>query len=96
MKKLLVALVCAAPCVPADAQAYRNPTPGAALVYQIPGMHRAAVRRNVVYRTVDGVALELDIYRPRGAKGTLPACCSAARPPTRPARTRARRSAGAS
>jgi dienelactone hydrolase len=49
------------------AVAYRNPTPGAELVYQIPGMHRARVRRNVVYRRVGRVTLKLDVYRPRSA-----------------------------
>jgi dienelactone hydrolase len=73
VKALLAVLLCAVACVPAAAQAYRNPTPGAALVYQIPGMHRAAVRRNVVYRSVGRVVLKLDVYRPRGAKGALPA-----------------------
>jgi dienelactone hydrolase len=44
--------------------AYRNPTPGAAIALQIPGMHRAVVRRNVVYATRGGRALRLDVYRP--------------------------------
>lgn len=56
--------------VPAAA-AYRNPTPGRAVVLQIPGMDRAKVRRNVVYRS--SPRLRLDVYRPRGARGRLPA-----------------------
>ncbi len=51
------------------AMAYKNPTPGHALVLQIPGMHRAKVRRNVAYSH----GLRLDVYRPRAAKGPLPA-----------------------
>jgi dienelactone hydrolase len=45
------------------ASAYRNPTRGAALVVQLPGMHRVEVRH------VGG----LDVYRPRHADGKLPA-----------------------
>ena len=48
--------------VPAAA-AYKNPTPGRALVLQIAGMHRA----KVVHRA------GLDVYRPRGANGRLAA-----------------------
>ena len=44
------------------AAAYKNPTPGRALVVQIAGMHRA----KVVHRA------GLDVYRPRKAKGRLP------------------------
>jgi dienelactone hydrolase len=50
---------------------YRNPTPGKVLVLQIPGMHRAKVRRNVVYQ--HSRRLRMDVYRPRGAGGRLPA-----------------------
>ena len=56
--------------VPAAA-AYRNPTAGRAVVLQIPGMHLAKVRRNVVYRS--SPRLRLDVYRPRTARGRLPA-----------------------
>ena len=50
-----------------DGIAYRNPTPGAAIALQIPGMHRAVVRRNVVYARRGGRALRLDVYRPAGS-----------------------------
>jgi dienelactone hydrolase len=63
-------LVAALAAVP-GASAYRNPTPGAAVILQIPGMHRAEVRRNVVYERA--ARLRLDVYRPRGARGRLPA-----------------------
>jgi acetyl esterase len=51
---------------------YRNPTPGSVLVYQIPGMHRAKVVRNLVYRHVSGQLLRLDVYHPRGWNGRTP------------------------
>jgi dienelactone hydrolase len=47
--------------------AYRNPTPGADIALQIPGMHRAVVRRDVVYARRGGRALRLDVYRPAGS-----------------------------
>jgi dienelactone hydrolase len=50
------------------ADAYRNPTPGAAIALQIPGMHRAVVRRNVAYARRGGQALKLDVYRPARSK----------------------------
>lgn len=53
------------------AAAYKNPTPGRALVVQIPGMDRAKVERNVVYR--HSPRLKMDVYRPRTARGALPA-----------------------
>jgi acetyl esterase/lipase len=46
---------------------YRNPTPGADLALQIPGMHRAVVRRDVVYARRGGRSLRLDVYRPAGS-----------------------------
>jgi acetyl esterase/lipase len=49
--------------------AYRNPTRGKDVALQIPGMHLAKVRRNLVYRS----GLKLDVYRPRNASGRLPA-----------------------
>jgi dienelactone hydrolase len=49
--------------------AYVNPTPGRQIALQIPGMHRAAVRRNLVYAP----DLTMDVYRPRGTKRALPA-----------------------
>jgi acetyl esterase/lipase len=52
----------------ATAPVYHNPTPGSALVYQVPGMHKALVRRNVAYRKVGAVTLRMDVYRPRGTK----------------------------
>jgi acetyl esterase/lipase len=48
--------------------AYRNPTPGADLALQIPGMHRAVVRRDVVYARRGGQAQRLDVYRPAGSR----------------------------
>jgi len=64
-----IALITAAFVAVPAAGAYKNPTPGRALVLQIPGMHRAKVRRNIAYAR----GLELDVYRPRSAKGRLPA-----------------------
>ncbi len=48
---------------------YVNPTPGKDVALQIPGMHRAEVRRNLVYAE----GLRLDVYRPPGAARRLPA-----------------------
>jgi len=70
VRAALAVLVAALAAVP-GASAYRNPTPGAAVILQIPGMHRAEVRRNVVYQRA--ARLRLDVYRPRGARGRLPA-----------------------
>jgi dienelactone hydrolase len=70
VRAALAVLVAALSAVP-GASAYRNPTPGAAVILQIPGMHRAQVRRNVVYQRAQ--RLRLDVYRPRGARGRLPA-----------------------
>jgi dienelactone hydrolase len=64
----LAVLAAALVAVPA-AGAYKNPTPGRALVLQIPGMHRAKVQRNIAYSG----RLKLDVYRPRSARGALPA-----------------------
>jgi dipeptidyl aminopeptidase/acylaminoacyl peptidase len=54
--------------------AYRNPTPGAEIALQIPGMHRAVVRRDVVYARDGRRTLRLDVYRPAGSdpRGRLP------------------------
>ena len=70
MKALVAVLAALLLAVPAAAS-YRNPTPGRAVALQIPGMHRAKVRRNVVYRS--SPRLRLDVYRPRTARGRLPA-----------------------
>jgi acetyl esterase/lipase len=48
---------------------YVNPTPGRDIALQIPRMHRAAVRRNLVYAS----GLTMDVYRPRGINRPLPA-----------------------
>lgn len=48
---------------------YTNPTPGKAVALQLPGMHLAKVRRNLVYAPGRG----LDVYRPRAADIALPA-----------------------
>lgn len=50
---------------------YRNPTAGRELSLQIPGMHRANVRRGLVHRRVARQALRMDVCRPRGAGGRL-------------------------
>jgi BD-FAE len=70
VKVVLALLVAGFVAVPA-AEAYRNPTPGQALVVQIPGMHRAKVKRNIVYKR--SPRLQMDVYRPRTARGRLPA-----------------------
>jgi acetyl esterase/lipase len=59
-----IALVLASP-----ASAYTNPTAGSAVALQIPGMHLAKVRRNLVYKP----GLRMDVYRPRNATRPLPA-----------------------
>ena len=52
----------------------RNPTPGRELALQIRDMHRAQVKRGVVYETVAESPLRMDVYRPRKAPATpLPA-----------------------
>jgi dienelactone hydrolase len=51
------------------ASAYRNPTAGRDVALQIPGMHLAKVRRNLVYKP----GLRMDVYRPRAATRPLPA-----------------------
>jgi dienelactone hydrolase len=66
----LAVLVAVLAAVPAGS-AYRNPTPGKAVILQLPGMHRAQVRRNVVFGR--GGRLRMDVYRPRGARARLPA-----------------------
>ena len=63
--------ILAALLVVPGAAAYKNPTPGRALVLQIPGMHRAKVNRNIAYR--QSPRLRMDVYRPRTARGRLPA-----------------------
>jgi acetyl esterase/lipase len=57
---------------PARGGAYSNPTPGSAIAYQIPGMHRARVTRNLRYRRVGGRSLRLDVYRPATNRGGRP------------------------
>jgi dienelactone hydrolase len=69
--RVALAIVVAAVLVVPAAAAYRNPTPGRAVALQIPGMHRAKVRHNVVYER--SPRLRLDVYRPRRAHGRLPA-----------------------
>ena len=63
---MLLALVLAAAGAGAD---YRNPTAGAVVALQLPGMHLAKVKRNVQYKA----GLRLDVYRPARASGRLPA-----------------------
>ncbi len=62
---VLVAMLAVTP----GASAYRNPTRGSALVVQLPGMHRVEVRHEA----------GLDVYRPRHARGRLPAVLVGAR-----------------
>lgn len=62
MRAALAVLVAGLALSP-GASAYRNPTLGAGLVVQIPGMHRVEVRH----------VARLDLYRPRRARGRLPA-----------------------
>jgi dienelactone hydrolase len=69
--KTFAAVIAAALVAVPAAGAYRNPTQGRALVLQIPGMHLAKVRRNIVYRR--SPKLRMDVYRPRRARGRLPA-----------------------
>ncbi len=70
MRAALAILAVALVAVPA-ADGYRNPTAGKALVLQLQGMHRAKVKRNVVYQR--SPKLRMDVYRPRNARGRLPA-----------------------
>jgi dienelactone hydrolase len=70
VRAAVAALAVALLAVPAAA-GYRNPTPGSVLVLQIPGMHRAEVRRNIVYQ--GSHRLRMDVYRPRRARGRVPA-----------------------
>lgn len=68
MRAVVVALLLA--FVPtALAGDYRNPTAGAVVALQLPGMHLAKVKRNVPYKA----GLALDVYRPTRASGRLPA-----------------------
>jgi dienelactone hydrolase len=54
---------------PAGPDAYENPTRGRDIALQIPGMHRAVVRRDLVYAP----DLTMDIYHPRGVRRRVPA-----------------------
>lgn len=49
---------------------YRNPTVGRELVYQIPNMHKAKVRRNLIYSRAGGSPLRMDVYGPRRVAST--------------------------
>ncbi|MCA1817759.1 MAG: alpha/beta hydrolase [Acidobacteria bacterium] len=42
------------------------------VVYRIPGMEQAVVRRDVVYKVADAGALTMDIYRPPGSADVEP------------------------
>lgn len=69
MRMLVVGALALAATTSAGArESYRNPTPGAEIVLQVPGMHRAAVLRDVVYARRVGRALGLNVYRPRGSR----------------------------
>jgi dienelactone hydrolase len=66
-----LALVAVALVAVPAADAYRNPTAGKAVVLQISGMHRAKVKRGIVYQR--SPRLRMDVYRPQKARGRLPA-----------------------
>jgi acetyl esterase/lipase len=51
---------------------YKNPTAGRAMALQIPGMHLAKVKRNLVYRRSPEGPLEMDVYAPRASKASRP------------------------
>jgi hypothetical protein len=63
MRLLLAPLALAGPA------GYVNRTPGAEVALQLPGMHRAEVRRDLVYAK----GRRLDAYRPPGTARALPA-----------------------
>ncbi|MEO5574776.1 MAG: alpha/beta hydrolase [Gaiellaceae bacterium] len=66
----VVVLALALALVPAAlAGDYRNPTAGKDVALQLPAMHLAQVRRNLVYRP----GQRLDVYRPRNVGRRLPA-----------------------
>jgi len=41
-----------------------RPAAGKRIVYQIPGMERVPVRRDLTYKTVEDVELKMDVYYP--------------------------------
>jgi acetyl esterase/lipase len=63
---LVVAVVLASVAAAGTAE-YRNPTVGRELALQVPDMHLAQVKRNVVYAEPTGRPLALDVYRPKDA-----------------------------
>ena len=53
---------------------YANPTVGSRLVHQIDGMHRARIRRGIVYTRGRSDPLEMDVYLPEhGGPEPIPA-----------------------
>jgi acetyl esterase/lipase len=66
---ITAAAAVAAPRAPAP---YKNPTVGRAVALQIPGMHLAKVKRNVVYRRSAEGPLKMDVYAPRASKTARP------------------------
>ena len=78
------------------ATSYENPTAGAALVLQVPGMHEAEVAGEIEYTSTPDGGLRLDVYRHREAATALPAVLLGGPPAFDAGKTRARRSAGAS
>ena len=68
MRATLLALVLLL-ALATPASAYRNPTAGRDVALQLPDMHLAKVRRNLVYQP----GLRMDVYRPRSATRPLPA-----------------------
>ena len=92
MRALVVALFLAVVAT-AFAGGYRNPTRGKDVALQIPGMHLAKVRRDLVYKP----GLRLDVYR-RGTRrrGSLRSSSPTAGPARRAPRTGASTSAGGS
>ncbi|HSQ79462.1 MAG TPA: ester cyclase [Candidatus Bathyarchaeia archaeon] len=53
---------------PAQGAAKREDMYHAPLVYEVPGMEAAEVRRDVTYKTADGTDLKMDIFVPPGLK----------------------------
>ena len=43
------------------------------IVYQVPGMQKVRVKRNLVYKSAGGRDLQMDVYSPRSSRRRLPA-----------------------
>ena len=64
----LAALLCLTPLIPARAQEERPHPSKVSVVYRLPRMERAVVRKGVVFDKTDGRALALDAYLPPGLR----------------------------